>query len=251
MKLTFIFFKRNLKEIFRDPIVYIFCILFPSLMILLFAIINHFSKIQLFEMKELIPGILIFSYSFVMLSITITISKDIHSFFLKRLYISPMKTRNFIFGYSLIAINIGIIQAFITMLLGYIVSLFVKEDYFSFSSSILLFLSSLPYLIFSIFIGLFISSIFSEKASPAITSIFISLSGILSGCYIPLEDMGSFEIFCRYLPFYPEVKIGRLITNSISFSNDYYIDLLVIFIYMFISIFLGVFFFNRQTRTDK
>lgn len=251
MKLTLTFFKRNIKEIFRDPIVYVFCLIFPSLMIVLFAIINNFSKVSLFKMNQLIPGIIVFAYSFVTLSASITVSKDINTFFLKRLYISPLKTINFILAYFLTFFIIGLLQFIITILLGWIVSLVIKEDYFSFLSSFLLLISSLPYLILSIFLGIFISSTFSEKASPAITSIFISLASILSGCYMPLEKMGEFETFCNFLPFYPTVKIGRLITLSSSFSNKNYIDILIIFIYMSISIFLGIFFFNKQKSKDK
>lgn len=251
MKLTFTFFKRNLKEIFRDPVVYVFCLVFPSLMIILFAIINHFSKASLFNMNQLIPGIIVFAYSFNMLSTSITVSKDINSFFLKRLYISPLKTINFIFGYFLTFFIIGLLQFIITVSIGCIVSLIIKEEYFSFSSSLLLLISTLPFLILSIFLGFFVSSTFSEKASPAITSIFISLASILSGCYMPLEKMGEFETFCNFLPFYPTVKIGRLITLSSSFSNKNYIDILIIFIYMSISLFLGIFFFNKQKYKDK
>ena len=40
------FYKRNLKEILRDPIIYIFCLGFPIAMFLLFYIINKFSNGQ-------------------------------------------------------------------------------------------------------------------------------------------------------------------------------------------------------------
>ena len=92
------FYKRNLKEILRDPIIYIFCLGFPIAMFLLFYIINKFSNghTPTFEVLSLLPGIIVFSYSFVMLTLAIIVSKDKQTFFLKRLYSSPMKSYHFI-----------------------------------------------------------------------------------------------------------------------------------------------------------
>ena len=73
------FYKRNLKEILRDPIIYVFCIGFPIAMFFLFYIINKFSNghTPTFEVLSLLPGIIVFSYSFVMLTLAIIVSKYI------------------------------------------------------------------------------------------------------------------------------------------------------------------------------
>ena len=42
MKKALLFTKRNLIEMIRDPMVYIFCVGFPLVMMLLFSIINHY-----------------------------------------------------------------------------------------------------------------------------------------------------------------------------------------------------------------
>ena len=65
------FFKRNVKEGMRDPIIYIFCLGFPIVMFLLFFIINKFSNgnTPTFEIPSLLPGIMVFSYSFIMLTL--------------------------------------------------------------------------------------------------------------------------------------------------------------------------------------
>ena len=105
------FYKRNLKEVLRDPIIYIFCLGFPIAMFLLFHIINKFSNgnTPIFEVLSLLPGIIVFSYSFVMLTLAIIVSKDKQTFFLKRLYSSPMKSYYFILGYSLVGLFIGLL----------------------------------------------------------------------------------------------------------------------------------------------
>ena len=106
------FYRRNLKEVLRDPVIYIFCLCFPLVMFVLFYVINKFSSgnTPTFEILSLLPGIIVFSYSFVMLTLALIVSKDRQTFFLKRLYSSPMKSYHFIAGYYLVGLFIGLLQ---------------------------------------------------------------------------------------------------------------------------------------------
>ena len=69
MKKYTTFAKRNIKEIARDPVAYIFCLAFPVVMLALFSIINYVSgaATATFDFPSLIPGITTFSLSFIML----------------------------------------------------------------------------------------------------------------------------------------------------------------------------------------
>ena len=64
------FVKRNVKEILRDPIIYIFCLGFPLVMLILFTVIGKYSggNTPMFDLKSLLPGIIMFSYTFVIRS---------------------------------------------------------------------------------------------------------------------------------------------------------------------------------------
>ena len=88
MNKTINFCRRNLKELVRDPLIYVFCLGFPLVMLVLFNIVNKYTQGQtpMFSLKALMPAITMFSYTFVMLVMALTISKDRQSFFLKRLY---------------------------------------------------------------------------------------------------------------------------------------------------------------------
>ena len=112
MNKTINFAKRNLKELLRDPLMYVFCLGFPIAMFFLFFFINKYSggNTPTFEVKSLTPGIIVFSYSFIMLTLALIVSKDRQTFFLKRLYSSPMKDYDFILGYSIVGFIIGVIQ---------------------------------------------------------------------------------------------------------------------------------------------
>ena len=76
--MTLTFMKRNLKEMTRDPLIYIFCAGFPIFMVLMFQIILKYAgdNVAIFEVKSLIPGIMMFSYSMLMLITSLLISKD-------------------------------------------------------------------------------------------------------------------------------------------------------------------------------
>ena len=254
------FYKRNLKEILRDPIIYIFCLGFPITMFLLFYVINMFSNgnTPTFELLSLFPGIIVFSYSFVMLTLAVIVSKDKQTFFLKRLYSSPMKSYHFILGYFLVGLCIGLLQTVVCIITGFIISLISNVSFISFGSVLLLIISQAPMLITNIFVGILFGTIFNDKSAPGICSVFISLVGILGGCWMPIETMGSFETFCRFLPFYPSVYIGRIITCSknalgiaYTFNNVAGLGLIPICLFMLSSIGLTIIAFRKNMISDK
>lgn len=263
-----IFAKRNLKEMARDPLLYIFCAGFPAVMLILFQVINRYTNnhTPLFDFSSLIPGMMMFSYSFLMLMTALHISKDKSTSFLKRLYSSPMKSYDFIIGYIIPSFIIGILQNISIFLVGYIISLIINVSYISFVNIILLVLEMLPILIISIMIGVFFGSIFNDKGAPGITSILISASGILGGAWMPVDTMGSFEKGLYYLPYYPSVYLGRIITNAIhtptseedllnpkyyTFDNSCYIMIIVIALYLLLSILLALFAFKKKMSSDN
>lgn len=71
------------------------------------------------------------------------------------------------------------------------------------------------------FSGIIVGALLNEKSAPAITSIVISASGILGGAWMPLDTMGGFETFCEFLPFYPSVYLGRIITGATHTPTDF------------------------------
>jgi len=254
------FYKRNLRELLRDPVIYIFCLGFPVAMFLLFYVINKFTNgnTPTFELNSLLPGIIVFSYSFIMLTLALIVSKDKQTFFLKRLFSSPMKSYHFILGYFLVGLFVGLLQTVVCIFTGFVISLISNVVFVSFENLLLLILSQMPILVVNIFLGILFGTIFNDKSAPGICSIFISLAGILGGCWMPVETMGAFETFCRILPFYPSVYIGRTITNAINalgevyiFNNTAWTGLIAIGLILIASIILTIFVFKRNMTSDK
>lgn len=222
MRRTAAFIKRNVLEMLRDPLVYIFCLGFPVVMLALFQIINKYTggNTPMFEATSLIPGIMMFSFTFVMLMVSLLVSKDLSSAFLTRLFTSPMRTWEYVAGYAMPCFVVGVGQEIVCVFVGWLVALIVGGGYFSFGAALLLMLEMLPMLLISIAFGVLFGSVLNDKSAPAISSVFISAAGILGGAWMPLDTMGGFETFCRFLPFYPSVYIGRVITGGTHSTID-------------------------------
>ena len=169
-----------------------------------------------------------------------------------------MKAHHFILGYSLVGLSIGLLQIVVCILAGFIISLISKVEFIPIGNILFLIVAQLPILITNIFLGMLFGTICNDKSAPGICSVFISLAGILGGCWMPIETMGALETFCRFLPFYPSVYIGRIITNAINALGSPYtfdsvasLGLLPIFIFMLASIILTIFAFKKNMVTDK
>lgn len=260
------FLKRNFLEMSRDPIIYIFCLVFPLLMLSLFQVIQHYTaiKIPTFMAKNLVPGVMVFSYSFVMLLIALLVSKDRKSALLKRLYTSPMKTHEYILGYLTPSYFVALLQSIIILIFSFLLSLVLKETYFSFTKALLLILAMQPILIINLSLGLLLGALLNDKAAPGLTSIFISASGILGGAWMPLDTMGNFEKICLFLPFYPSTYLGRIVVEGehsfvdanglpvfYNWDHNMKIGIISLTCYMIISVLGAYFAFNHQMNSDQ
>ena len=254
------FFKRNLKEVLREPLIYIFCLGFPLVMLILFQVINKYTGGQtpMFELRSLLPAIIMFSYSFVMLTMSLLVSKDRQTFFLKRLYSSPMRNYHFILGYALVGLVVGVFQALISLLSGLIIALISGSAYLSILQILLLVLTQIPMLVMNVFIGILFGTLFNDKSAPGVCSIVISLCGVLGGCWMPLESMGGFETFCRFLPFYPSVYLGRVAAGASNLFNQIYtfdgvarLGLLPVILFATLSVVLSFIIFKTSMTSDK
>ena len=266
MRTTMLFIKRNLKEMLRDPLLYCFCAGFPIIMTVMFQIIMKYAgnETKIFEVKSLIPGIMMFSYSLLMLMSALLISKDKSSAFLKRLYTSPMKSHDYIIGYFIPYLIVGLAQSIICIILGYIFGGISNTGFINFTESLLLILEMIPIMSINILLGMTLGMLLNDKSAPAISSIFISCSGVLGGAWMPIDTMGDFETFATFLPFYPSVGLGRVITgathtypdefgNSVvySFNENGIIFLVVLGIYLILSIVITLILFNKRLKSDN
>lgn len=217
MSNSLIFAKRNLKEIMRDPLSLIFNVFFPVLMLFVFELIISSmdkeiveSSTPQFMIERLAPSLCVFSFSFLMLFTALLVAKDRTSSFLSRIKSSPLKNYNFIFGYTLPMIPLGLIQIIICYLLSFIFGLKLSFNL------LLSVLTMLPIMVMYIFLGVLLGSLLNEKAAPGIASVIISLGSVFGGMFMPLDLMKDTIIYdiSYALPFANSLKFTNAIINA-------------------------------------
>jgi len=202
----FLFAKRNTKEILRDPINLFFGLGFPLVLLVLLSVINANIPAEannpMFEINNLAPGLAMFGTAFMALFAGMLIAKDRTTSFLTRLFASPMKSSDFLLGYTTPLIIISAAQATITFIASLTCGLQI-------SAYILLaiFISTIASLFF-IGLGLLCGTLLSDKAVGGICGALVTnLAGWLSGVFIPLDLIGGgFKTFCKVFPFYHSVE---------------------------------------------
>lgn len=221
MKRTLLFARRNLKEMLRDPLSHVFCTGFPVVMLLVFRLVANYTpgEVYWFDLVNLVPGITVFSYSFTTLYMALLLSRDRSSAFLRRLYGTPMTAGNFVCGYALCGLTVAVLQTVVCCAFAAVLGL-LDGTTFAFARMLLMGIALLPSMLFSVFAGILLGTLFSDKAAPGISSILITAGGFLSGAWMPLETMGSLCTVATCLPFYPAVCLSRCVFRGGSVTFD-------------------------------
>lgn len=191
-----VFSKRNLKEILRDPLSVAFCIGLPLFLLFLISMIQKSTSVPIFEIQNFAPGIAIFSFSFITLFSSNLISKDRNTSFLMRLFSSPLKAYEYILGYTLPLVLIAFLQSVLCFICAILLGL-------EFNINVIYSLFALlPISLLFIFFGLLFGSIFNDKQTAGITSIYIQIAALSSGMWFDLNLIGgAIKTIAYLLPF--------------------------------------------------
>ncbi len=245
----FLFAKRNIKEILRDPVNLFFSLGFPLVLLVLLSIINAAIppevKNTMFQIKNLAPGLAMFGSVFMALFAGMLLSKDRTSSFLMRLFTSPMTAKDFILGYTLPMIVMTIMQATITLLVA---------GFFGFDINVNIIFAIIMTALSSLFFigtGLFFGSILNDKAVSGVCgALLTNIAGWLSGVFIPVDLIGgTFKTITHMLPFYHSVEVIR-ISLSGNF-NSIFTHLIIVVGYIVVIFTLAIMTFNRKMTGEK
>lgn len=210
----FVFAGRIGKEILREPLAFIFCLGFPLGMLMLMTIIDQSipaeTGMKIFHMNYLAPGIVLFGFTFLMLFVCLQVSKDRSDAFLMRLCTSPMKSVDFVAGYTMPVLAIAVMQSAVTFAAAFAVAA-VNGDMLNVVNVALCILVNLPAILLFLGFGILFGTLFSEKAAPGCCSIVICAAGMLGGIWMDVDALGGvFGKICHVLPFYQSVKAARM-----------------------------------------
>lgn len=206
MKKTLALTQRNMKEMIRNPLSIVFCLIFPVLMLVLMQVI--FMNLEYipdnFKIENYASGICVFGYAFIGMFVSLQIASDKNSSFMKRLNIAPIRKFNYYFSYILSALPLAISQTIIFFAIALIFKFPLNANILL--SIIYLIPSAILYISLGIMIGIICKN---EKQTGPISSIFISLISVLGGVFMPLNMLKSgFATFVNLLPFSHSVAIS-------------------------------------------
>ncbi len=246
------FSKRNIKEILRDPLSYIFCLGFPLVMLVIMTLVNESippeTGMVIFRIDNLSSGIAVFGLTFVMLFICLSVAKDRSGAFLVRLYATPMRSGDFILGYMLPMIVLSAAQILITFAVSLVVSLITGVE-LSVGGLLLAFVTLLPSAVMMAGFGLLFGSLLGEKAAPGLCSIVISLASFLGGVWFDPDGTGGVLLtICKVLPFYHSVHAARQ-AAALSFDG-YAVHLLITVAYAAAVTLASVLVFKAKMKAD-
>lgn len=239
------FARRNTIEILRDKLNLCFGIGFPVILLLLLSLIQRNIPVEMFALERLTPGICSFGLSFMTLFSAMLIAKDRSGSFILRLYTSPMKSVDFILGYTLPLLPISIAQSLVCFAVALILGLKFTADIF------VCILVLIPVAVLYIAVGLLCGSIFTDKQVGGICgALLTNLSAWLSGTWFDISLVGgTLKKIAECLPFYRAVEAGR---NALAGNyTDIMGDLWWVIVYAVILTVVAVIVFEYKMKSDK
>lgn len=243
MKYTY-FAQRNFKEILRDPLSLILGVLLLVFFILLFSTISKNAPIEVFKPVSIVPGITIFGFTFITMFLGLLIAKDKSTSFLTRLFISPLKPKDFIIGYSIPLLPFSLIIGVACLIVGVFVGLPVSLKI------VFTLISFIPYILFSVFVGIFLGVVCNESQIMAIGNIYIIASALLGGAWMDLNILGeTIKSITEFLPFSHAIEFSRIILSDR--QENIWIHLIIVSGYAILFFFLSVYFFTRKMKSDN
>lgn len=248
------FTSRNIKEMLRDPLSYIFCLGFPIVMLLIMTLVNSSIPPQagmtVFRIDKLSGGIAMFGLTFVMLFTALSISKDRSGAFLVRMYATPMTSSDFTVGYMLPMLIISAAQILITFTASLIISV-IGGNMLNIGGLLISFVTLIPSAIFFIGLGLLFGTLFSEKAAPGLCSVIISLGSFLGCIFFDADSTGGVMLtVCKCLPFYYCTKAARSAVALDFSAETFVIPLIIVCVSAAAVSAIAILAFNSRMKAD-
>lgn len=239
---TWIYAKRNLKELLSDPLSLIFMVGLPAFLLVFMVLLNKNLQFnEAFNPENFVPSAIIFSFSFLTMFSGMLLAKDRGSNFLSRMFVSPLKAHNYILGYTIPIVIIGIIQSIVLYLVGLAVGLTISVNI----------LISIPFLIIVsllfVSLGLLFGSILKDQQVGPIGSILVQVVAFLSGMWFSLDMVGgAFKLIGYILPFSHSVDLIKYVL-----AGDFdliLMPLLVISGYIIVLMVLAILLFKKNMK---
>ncbi|OFY64056.1 MAG: hypothetical protein A2V64_11335 [Bacteroidetes bacterium RBG_13_43_22] len=232
---------RNLKEVYRDPASIILGLALPVTLLILFSSIYKRVQLPMFSPQWMTPGVIVFSYAFLIMFLSVLLTRDRESSFLTRLFTTPLSPSDFIIAYLIPFIPLALVQTVICLIAGAIMG----------ASFVNIFLSLVIFfLVFMICAstGMIMGALLSITQVTAFGSVLVTAIGLFCGAWTPLKEMGGiFETVGYALPFAHAVDALKYLLSGASFS-DVLINFYWVLVYSIILVLFAILSFRWKMK---
>lgn len=234
--------QRNLKEIFRDPITLLLGVAMPVLFLFLFSSLQDLGGgIELFKPQMLTPGLVIFSFAFIIMFSGTLLGKDSKTAFLTRLLSTPLKPVDYLMAYLLPYIPVAIFQIVVCYAVGVILGMAITN--IGLSLLIFFFMA-----ILCISIGIILGSLLTLSQISGFGSLIITTVSLFSGAWMDLKMIGGiFQSIGYALPFAHSIDALKALSKGASFG-DIQTNLIWVITYAVLFFVLAIFALKWKTR---
>ena len=230
--------RRNFIEVWRDPISLSLTIALPLGMLLVLQLLSDVD--QFFSVTSLTPGVILFGFVMLMFSAALAMSRDRESELFSRLLTAPLRSSEFVTGYSLPYVPVAVIQALVLFAVALAIGLEVNGNLGL--VALILAVISIMY----IGLGMILGAVFSTK-TVSFPYMAILLLTIFGGAWMDLEAIGGgFQTVGDWFPFAHALDALRDVMIDGAGFSAIAVDLWWVVGYTLATIVLAVIIFRRR-----
>jgi ABC-2 type transport system permease protein len=233
--------KRNLKEVIRDPLSLGMAVGLPLVLLLTLQALGG-DGAPFLTPTLLTPGIVLFGFVMVMFSSSMILSRDRETSLLARLLTAPLRSSDFVSGYSLPYLLVAVVQAIVLLAVGALLGL--DSD----GSLVLVALVLALMAVFYVALGMIFGALLTVAQTSGAYAVVLILT-IFGGAWFDLEEIGGvFLTIGDVLPFKHALDATRAVMADGAGLGDIATDLYVIGAYTIGAVALAVATFQRRMR---
>ena len=231
--------KRNFKEVIRDPLSLGIAVALPLLLLLTLQALGGDDS-PFLTPTLLTPGIVLFGFVMVMFSSAMILSRDRETSLLSRFLTAPLRSSDFVAGYSLPYLLVAILQATILLVIGAFLGLEIDGSLAL--VAVVFFLMAMFY----VALGMILGAVLTVAQTSGAYAVVLMLT-IFGGAWFDLEQIGGiFLTVADILPFKHALDASRSVMADGSGLADIATDLYWIGGYTVGAILLAIALFQRR-----
>jgi len=231
--------KRNVKEVIRDPLSLGIAVALPLVLLLTLQALGG-DDTPFLTPTLLTPGIVLFGFVMVMFSSAMILARDRETSLLARLLTTPLRSSDFVSGYSLPYLLVAIVQAVVLLSVGAMLGL--DSD----GSVVLVALILALMAVFYVALGMILGALLTVAQTSGAYALVLILT-IFGGAWFDLDEIGGvFLTIGDLLPFKHALDAARAVMADGAGLSEIATDLYWIGAYTIGAVALAIVVFQRR-----